>query len=305
MADGKLTGDDETKADLLNSFFASVFTHENTDIPVLEDKHQIKDSINISFTTDIIVKKLKITKSAGPDGFHPRVLSEISPSIKLLLSIICTQSYDEGCLPSDWKNSHITPVHKKGSKVVPGNYSLVSLTSVIGKMMESMIRDSLVKYMMENNLFCDQQHGFVSGRSCVTQLLVTLELWTELLDSGAPIDVIYWDFQKGFDTVPHQRLLRKLKAYGITGKVLEWIQDFLSGRRQRVVVNGKLSSWTDILSRIPQGSVLGPILFVIFINDLPDVVSSTAKIFADDTKLFQAIRKIEDHDVMQQDLDTW
>ena len=111
------------------------------------------------------------------------------------------------------------------------------------------------------------------------------------------------DFKKAFDTVPHQRLLRKLKAYGIIGKVLEWIRDFLSGRRQRVVVNGKLSSWTDILSGIPQGSVLGPILFVIFINDLPDVVSSTAKIFADDTKLFWAIRIIEDHDVMQQDLD--
>jgi hypothetical protein len=97
--------------------------------------------------------------------------------------------------------------------------------------------------------------------------------------------------------------LRKLKAYGITGKVLEWIRDFLSGRRQRVVVNGKLSSWTYILSGIPQGSVLGPILFVIFINDLPDVVSSTSKIFADDTKLFRAIRIIEDHDVLQQDLD--
>ena len=97
--------------------------------------------------------------------------------------------------------------------------------------------------------------------------------------------------------------MRKLKAYDITGKVLEWIRDFLSGRRQRVMVNGKLSSWIDILSGIPQGSVLGPILFVIFINDLPDIASSTADIFADDTKLFRAIRIIEDHDVMQQDLD--
>ena len=150
MADGKLTGDDETKADLLNSFFVSVFTHENTDIPVLEDKHQIKDGINISFTTDIIVKKLKITKSAGPDGLNLQVLCEISPSIKLPLSIICTQSYDEGRLPSDWKNSHITPIHKKGSKADPGNYRPVSLT-LAGKMMESVIRDSLVKQMMDNN----------------------------------------------------------------------------------------------------------------------------------------------------------
>ena len=95
-----------------------------------------------------------------------------------------------------------------------------------------------------------------------------------MLDSDAPIDVIYLDFKKAFDTVPHQRLLRKLKVYDVTGKFLEWIRDFLSGRRQRVIVNGKLSSWEDILSGIPQGSVLGPILFVIFINDLPDVVTS-------------------------------
>ena len=113
--------------------------------------------------------------------------------------------------------------------MVPGDYRPVSLTSVIGKIMESVIRDSLVKHMMENNLFCDQQHGFVLGRSCMTQLLVTLEPWTKLQDSGAPIDVIYLDFKKAFDTIPYQRLLRKLKAYGITGKVQEWIRDFLSG----------------------------------------------------------------------------
>ena len=186
IADGKLTGDDETKADLLNSFFVSVFTHENTDIPVLEDKHQIKYSINISFTTDIIEKKLKITKSAEPDGFHPRVLSEISPSIKLPLSIICTQSYDEGCLPSDWKNAYITPIHKKGLKANPENDHLVIPTSVIGKMMESVIRDSLVNYLIEHNIFCDQQHGFVPECSYVTQLLVTLKLWSGLLDSQGP-----------------------------------------------------------------------------------------------------------------------
>ena len=306
MADGILTGDDKLKADLLNHFFVSVFTHENTHIPDLAPKYLSKDSCEICFTTDVMekkLKKLKVTKSAGPDGFHPRVLNEISPSIRLPLSIICSKSYAEGSLPMDWKNAHITPIHTKGSKVVPGNYRPVSLTSVIGKMMESVIRDALVKHMMEHNLFCDQQHGFVPGRSYMTQLLVTLELWSELLDSGAPIEVIYLDFRKAFDTVPHQRLLTKLKAYGVSGLTHDWIRDFLSGRKQRVVVNGKLSAWADILSGIPQGSVLGPILFVIYINDLPDVVRSTTKIFADDTKLFRAIQTTEDHDILQQDLD--
>jgi len=106
------------------------------------------------------------------------------------------ESYDEGHLPCDWENVHITPIHKKGSKAVPGNNRPASLTSVIGKMMESVVRDSLEKHMMDNNLFCDQQYGLVPGRSCMTQLLVTLELWTELLDSSAPIEVIYLDFKK-------------------------------------------------------------------------------------------------------------
>jgi hypothetical protein len=125
-----------------------------------------------------------------------------------------------------------------------------------------------------------------------------------MLDSGAPIDVIYLDFRKAFDTVPHQRLISKLKAYGIKGKLLGWISDFLSGRSQRVVVNGSLSSWASIFSGIPQGSVLGPILFVIFINDLPDVVNSSIKIFADDTKLFRALSSSEDEVILQQDLDS-
>ena len=169
--------------------------------------------------------------------------------------------------------------------------------------MESIIRDRLVDHMMEHKLFCDPQHGFVPGRSCMTQLLTTLEIWSEILDSGAPIDTIYLDFRKAFDTVPHQRLLAKLEAYGITGNTLGWIRNFLLERRQRVVVNGKLSAWALILSGIPQGSVLGPILFVIFINDLPDVVTSMVQIFADDTKLFHSVHSPQHHVQLQNDLD--
>ena len=153
--------------------------------------------------------------------------------------------------------------------------------------------------MTEGRHFCDTQHGFVPGRSCTTQLLVRLELWTDWLDKG---DVIYLDFKKAFDSVPHIRLLQKLKAYGVEGDLLNWIQHFLMGRKQRVSVNGILSDWVIVLSGIPQGSVLGPILFVIFINDLPDMVKSTAKIFADDTKIFNRILNRDDHQQLQANL---
>ena len=167
----------------------------------------------------------------------------------------------------------------------------VSPTSVMRKVMESVIRDHLVDHMTKNTLIYEARHGFVPGRSCMTQLLITLELWTEILDSGVSLDCIYLDFKKASDSVPHERLLSKLDAYGTGGQLKAWTKDTLLDRKQRVVVNGKLSSWCLVLSGIPRGSVLGPILFVIFINDLPDQIRSTVKIFADDTKIFRALHE--------------
>ena len=156
--------------------------------------------------------------------------------------------------------------------------------------------------MEDNNLIHKDQHGFRGGRSCCTQLLEVMETWTEWFDQGLPWNTIYTDFSKAFDSVPHERLLKKLKGYGIKGNLLNWIKDFLSNRRQRVSLGGKLSQWKPVTSGIPQGSVLGPILFTIFINDMPEIVSSMMKLFADDAKIFRAIASADDINILQEDI---
>ena len=186
--------------------------------------------------------------------------------------------------------------------------SYQTITSIVCKCLEKLVRDQITTHMENNDLFTNHQHGFIKTKSCVSQLLESTEKWTEVLDQGYSVDVIYLDFQKAFDSVPHQRLLKKIYGYGIKGNLYNWIDDFLTHRRQRVVMNSTKSEWTNILSGIPQGSVLGPLLFLLYINDLSSVVQSYIKIFADDTKLFSAIKDEYDSEVLQNDLyflDEW
>ena len=191
---------------------------------------------------------------------------------------------------------------KNGQKHLPGNYSSVSLTSVANKIMEKLVRNEKMAHMTRNNLLSSLQHGFEQGRSCTTQLLEVLGKWTEAIEQGDSVDAMYLDFPKAFNTVPYQRLLVKLAGEGIGGKVLQWIAAFLDGRRLRVFVNGSKSSIVIITSGTPQGSVLGPMLFVSYINDMPHVVDSPIHIFADDTKIFRQMTTQSDHVTLQTDL---
>ena len=303
--DGSFALNDRDKADTLNSYFSTVFTIEDTcNIPIL-DKCSKSNGFSLQdmrVTPDAVMKKLKeldSSKAQGPDQIPPKVLKELSNELAAPLSKVFNMSLEKGQVPQDWKVAEVVAIFKKGSRSETGNYRPVSLTCIVCKVLESLIRDEIVRFFTENQLYTNCQHGFRKKRSCTTQLLEVMEDITKLLDEKNSVDIIYLDFRKAFDTVPHERLLVKLEAYGISGKIVSWIREFLVNRQQVVRVGDELSKKIEVKSGIPQGSILGPILFTIFINDLPDNVSSYCKVFADDTKIYNSHDK-SDH--LQQDL---
>jgi hypothetical protein len=303
------TSDNKEKANIIADFFTSVFTiepeEEGEEVPTLEEKNiqQPLEDLNIE-TTKIkkLLDKLKPDKSPGLDGLHPRFLKELSESLAVPLRILFTKSIQQKQIPKDWKMASVTPIFKKGKKCLASNYRPVSLTSIVCKTMEKIVRDHIIEHLKANNLLTNKQYGFISGRSTSLQLLTVLDEWSEALDAGNSIDCIYMDYQKAFDTVPHRRLLNKLQAYGITDPILGWIKSFLEKRKQRINVEGESSDWKDVTSGIPQGSVLGPLLFVIFINDLPEELQTSAYLFADDTKVYNIIKNKNDQENLQKDL---
>jgi len=304
--DGSVTTSDKEVAETLNSYFQTVFVKEEA----LQDEGQdpcnnYSQELQIEFDTNTVKKKLinlKKDKSPGPDGIHPMLLHSTADTIAKPLADIFNASFAQGVIPADWRKANISAIHKKGRKDSPSNYRPVSLTSVPCKIMESIIRDAVVDHIEKNMKVSEHQHGFVKGRSCLTNLLEVLEAWTRILDEGYGFDVIYLDYRKAFDTVPHMRLLKKLSTYGIGNQVVAWITSFLSNREMRVIVRGQVSAWISVLSGVPQGSVLGPLLFLLYVNDIPDTIKCNIKMFADDTKLWKKIESEADICDLQADL---
>lgn len=302
------TADNRETAEVLNKFFQSVYITEDTeDIPgftdVVSDENALGD---LEIDEPLIrteLRNLQEGKAAGPDGIPSTLLKQMAEPLAKPLKHLFEKSLQEGKLPKEWKSAVITPIFKKGSKKKAGNYRPVSLTSQTCKVLERIILKHIMGHLGRHNLISRHQHGFLRGRSCQTNLLEAFEMWTRWLDEGNNVDIVYLDYQKAFDRVPHLRLLNKLHAYGIRGQTLRWVQDFLINRTQQVSVGKSLSQPAKVASGVPQGSVLGPTLFIIYINELPEIVQSECKLFADDTKLFRSITTGDDSKVLQADLD--
>jgi hypothetical protein len=306
---GRTVQDSKDMAELLNRTFSGIFTRENvTDVPDPQPtgcRHEIKNVKISERAIKVKIRKLRADGAAGPDGLGPLVLKKLIDEITPPLAKVMRLSLKEGVVPDDWRKANVAPIFKKGAKSDASNYRPVSLTSVSCRVMEGLLKDHIVTHLERNRLIKATQHGFMKGRSCVTNLLTFFDKVTSELDSGESIDVIYLDFAKAFDTVPHERLKKKMKAHGLGGELFKWIAAWLSGRKQRVVLNGQESSWADVLSGVPQGSVLGPLLFLIFINDLDMAVSELDMLikFADDTKVGRVIRSDSDRAALQAALD--
>jgi hypothetical protein len=243
----------------------------------------------IHFTDNGVYKLLgwvNPAKAIGPDKLPTRILKECAEQLAPVLCHIFQHSYDTGEVPEDWKVPNITAIYKKGDRQAAKNYRPVSLTSVCSKLMEHIVFSSIMGHLDRHELLVDNQHGFRRGRTTETQLVQTLEDLAKELDNKQQIDTLILDFSKAFDTVPHQRLLRKLDHHGVRGKTNIWIESWLTQRTQQVVVDGTTSNPVSVRSGVPQGTVLGPLMFLLYINDIGRGIKSTIRLFTDDCLLY-------------------
>ena len=247
--------------------------------------------------------------ASGPDDIPSYFWKKLASVLSLPVSILFTASYHFSVLPIDWTCAFVQPLFKKNDPSNMSNYRPISLTSSLCKVMETIVKDNFIKFAVSHKILNENQHGFVPGKSTCSQLLEALYDWTSGLDVGDIYDVVTIDFRKVFDVIPHDILVRKLIAVGVCEQSVRWIASFLSSRKQCVCLNGKYSSISDVPSGIVQGSVIGPLLFALYINDLPECCPGCKiKLYANDVKAYKKIRTCNDRLGLQYSLDnisTW
>jgi hypothetical protein len=307
LVNGVAISDSCSKAEILNNYFAS---HSDIDtkharLPV---ENQIADAKleNICITeNDVndILKSLDTNKAYGVDGISPRLLKMVSAEITPSLTKLFNMSLHKGIFPDIWKQANVMPLFKKGKHSDINNYRPVSLLSSISKVFEKVVFKYMFNFFRTNLRITIHQSGFLPGDSTINQLVYLYNCFAEALDKKKDIHVVFCDISKAFDRVWHEGLLYKLQRNGIDGSLLAWCKNYLKNRKQRVLINGQHSNWKGINAGVPQGSVLGPLMFLIYINDIVDNISGNIKLYADDTALFIDVENtIEAEQILNEDL---
>lgn len=294
-------------AHIFNTAFSSVFTDESDMLPPATNAYLSLSMPSVTFSVPgitCIIESIKMSSSAGADEITTKLLKNTRHVSAVYLSMLFAQSLSTGSIPIDWKVGKVVPVFKSGNKESPLNYRPISLTSVPCKIMEHVIYSHVMNFLDSINFFHPSQHGFRKNLSCDTQLAIFVHDLHVNLDCNLQTDAIFLDFAKAFDKVPHKRLLLKLSWLNLHPNILQWISEFLANRTQFVYVNNQASSSLPVTSGVPQGSVLGPLLFLIYINDLPTRVTCSVRIFADDCVIYRTVRNSANQLALQNDLNS-
>ena len=301
----KTANNGEDICNLFSEYFASVFVPNTSlpenhpvNVPGPADIQGVQINVNV---LENIIKELDTSKGAGPDGIPPLFIKACCKSIVLPLALLFSKSIQEGVFPLHWKKANITPVHKSGPKNDANNYRPISILCAFGKIFERIIYIQLFEATKLH--ICPEQHGFFTGRSTVTNLTLFTHDIIKFMEEGSQTDAIYTDYSKAFDKVDHTILINKLLKMGIHGDLLRWLVSYVSNRSQSVVIGGYRSDWVEVTSGVPQGSLLGPLLFLIYINDIRECfLYSKILLYADDMKIYARVSSHDDCSLIQEDL---
>ena len=312
-ADDRMCSDPQEMSECLATAFSSVY---RSDIPQVQEPHQTSEQLMSPLTISVddvrtLLSNIDGNSAMGPDGLHPLLLRNCADVLSQPMHVIFSRSLSEGAVPKAWKTSTVVPIFKKGNRYDALNYRPISLTSVCCKTMKRLVCSHITKYLEENHLLSDHQFGFRSGRSTIDQLLLVYEEVSKCVDRGKLVDVVLFDFSKTFEVVRHPILLNKLHCIGIQGEMLTWIEQFLTNRAMKVSVKDRESASRPVLSGVPQGSVLGPLLFLVYVNHIASSLTCSYKVLADDLKMYASVDRCslalaqdEYEALVQSDIDT-